>query len=139
MEWKFRIYIYLTMPETHRPRLTDNLADPAINPYEVGKKFTYHRCWTGHHFNIHRNLIKAMCLDAGEELKAAWEAIQQHGGAEKNQAAMQAFSALPEDFDWRSAIDSYSKTTPLDYMQRWVVHFRQTFKKAKALAEGEAS
>jgi iron(III) transport system substrate-binding protein len=121
--------------EKHRPYLTDDLANPAINPYEVGKKFTYRKRWTAQHFNIHRNLIKAMCLDAGEELKSAWVAIQQHGGTDKNAAAMQAFSALPEDFNWRSAIDAYGKEKPLDYMQRWVVHFRQTFHKAKALAE----
>ena len=123
--------------ETHRPHLTDNLADPTINPYEVGKKFTYWRRWTGYHFNIHRNLIKAMCLDAGEELKSAWAAIQQHGGTDKNPAAMQAFSALPEDFNWRSAIDSYSKANPLDTQQRWVLHFRQAFHKAQVLATGE--
>ena len=123
--------------ETHRPHLTDNLADPTINPYEVGKKFTYHRRWTGHHFNIHRNLIKAMCLDAGEELKSAWKAIQQHGGTERNPKAMQAFITLPADFNWRSAIDGYSKANQLDTMQRWLVHFRQTFQKAKALAEGD--
>lgn len=125
--------------ETHRLHLTDNLSDPTINPYEVGKKFTYHPRWTSHHFNIHRNLIKAMCLDAGEELKSAWEAIQQHGGAEHNSKAIQAFSALPNDFNWRSAIDVYSKANQLDIMQRWVTHFRQTFRKAKALAEGETS
>jgi iron(III) transport system substrate-binding protein len=123
--------------ETHRPHLTDNLADPIINPYEVGKKFTYRRRWTAYHFNIHRNLIKVMCLDAGEELKAAWKAIQQHGGTDKNAAAMQAFSALPDDFNWRSAIDGYSKANPLDTQQRWVVHFRSTFQKAQALAAGE--
>ncbi len=123
--------------EMHRPHLTDNLADPAINPYEVGKKFIYHRRWTGHHFNIHRYLIKAMCLDAGEELKSAWKAIQQHGGTVLNPKAMQAFSTLPADLNWRSAIDGYSKANQLDTMQRWVVHFRQTYQKAKALAEGD--
>jgi iron(III) transport system substrate-binding protein len=125
--------------EAHRPHLTDKLADPAINPYEVGKKFTYRPRWTSQHFNIHRSLIKAMCLDAGEELKAAWQAIQQHGGAEKNPEAMQAFSALPDDFNWRSAIDDYSRANALDTMQRWVKHFRQTFQKAKTLAEGGES
>ena len=125
--------------ETHRPHLTDNLADPAINPYELGKKFTYRRRWTGYHFNIHRNLIKAMCLDAGEELKSAWQAIQQHGGTELNPSAMKAFSTLPDDFNWRSAIDGYSKANQLESMRRWVLHFRQTFQKAKMLAEGDAS
>jgi iron(III) transport system substrate-binding protein len=121
--------------ETHRPHLTDDLADPAINPYQVGLKFTYRKRWTGQHFNIHRNLIKAMCLDAGEELKGAWQAIQQHGGTDKNPAAMQAFSAMPEAFTWRSAIDTYNKANQLETMRRWVMHFRQTFQKAKILAE----
>jgi iron(III) transport system substrate-binding protein len=125
--------------DQHRPHLTDNLADPAINPYEVGKKFTYHKRWTGHHFNIHRNLIKAMCLDAGEELKAAWAAIQQHGGTDNNPAAMQVFSTMPDGFTWRSAIEGYNKAYPLDTMERWVKHFRYTFAKAKALAEGGKS
>ncbi len=120
----------------HRQHLTDNLADPAINPYEVGLKFTYRKRWTGQHFNIHRNLIKAMCLDAGEELKAAWQAIQQNGGTDKNPAAMQAFSAMPEKLNWRSAINNYSKVNQLETMRRWVVHFRQTFQKAKNLAKG---
>ncbi len=123
----------------HRPHLTDNLADPAINPYEIGKNFTYHKRWTGYHFNIHRNLIKAMCLDAGEELKAAWESIQQRGGVENNRLAMQIFSAMPDDFTWRSAIDDYRKAEPLDYMERWIKHFRLNFAKAKALAEGKRS
>jgi len=52
---------------------------------------------------------------------------------------MQAFSALPDDFNWRSAIDGYSKANQLDTMRRWVLHFRQTFQKAKLLAEGDAS
>lgn len=121
--------------QAHRPHLTDNLADPLVNPYEIGKKFTYRKRWTGHHFSIHRNLIKAMCLDAGEELKAAWEAIQLHGGIEKNQAAMQIFSTMPDGFSWRSAIEGYQKAFPLDYMQSWVKHFRYTFAKAKELAE----
>ncbi len=125
--------------ENHRPHLTDNLADPTVNPYEIGKKFTYRKRWTGHHFNIHRNLIKAMCLDAGEELKAAWKAIQLNGGAKKNQAAMQIFSTMPDGFTWRSAIEGYNKAYPLNYMQSWVKHFRYTFTKAKALAERHAS
>jgi spermidine/putrescine-binding protein len=125
--------------ESHYPHLTDNLADPTINPYEIGKKFTYRKRWTGYHFNIHRNLIKVMCMDSGEELKAAWAAIQQHGGTDLNPAAMQAFNAMPDGFNWRSAIDDYGKANQLETMRRWVVHFRETFQKAKRLAEGDAS
>jgi hypothetical protein len=80
-----------------------------------------------------------MCLDAGEELKSAWQAIQQHGGTELNPSAMKAFSTLPDDFNWRSAIDGYSKANQLETMRRWVLHFRQIFQKAKLLAEGDTS
>jgi ABC-type Fe3+ transport system substrate-binding protein len=125
--------------EKHHPHLTDNLADPAINPYVVGRKFTYVKRWTGHHFNIHRNLIKAMCLDAGEELKAAWKAIQEYGGEALNPEAMRFFSVMPDGLTWRSAIEGYGKAFQPDYMERWVKHFRFTFAKAKALAEGGTS
>lgn len=121
--------------ESHRPQLTDNLADPAINPYEVGKQFTYRKRWTGHHFNIHRNLIKAMCLDAGEELKATWAAIQQNGGTDRNHEAMQLFGKMPDGLTWRSAIEGYNKAKQPDYMEHWVKHFRYTFGRAKSLAE----
>ena len=47
---------------------TDNLADPAINPYTLAQSFTYRRRWTGRHFSMHRDLIRCMCLDAGDEL-----------------------------------------------------------------------
>lgn len=125
--------------EAHRPYFTDNLADPAINPYEIAKKFTYRQRWTGHHFNVLRHLIKVMCLDAGEELKSAWKAIQLHGGAKLNPSAMSAFNAMPDGFNWRSAIESYGQANKLDTQRRWLMHFRQTFNKAKALAEGGTS
>ncbi|MEE9356649.1 MAG: ABC transporter substrate-binding protein [Methylococcaceae bacterium] len=123
----------------HHPHLTDNLADPNVNPYQVGKKFTYYRRWTGHHFNIHRNLIKAMCLDAGEELKAAWEAINSHGDLQNNHKAIQVFSTMPDGLNWRSAIDKYSSANELEFMRLWVIHFRNSYLKSKELAEGGAS
>jgi hypothetical protein len=57
----------------HDEYATDNLADPDIDPYEVGKKFTYYPRWTNDHFAFFRTVVRAMCMDAGDELKAAWE------------------------------------------------------------------
>ena len=119
----------------HRPHLTDDLGDPAVNPYEIAKTFTYRRRWTAKHFNIHRQLIKAMCLDAGDELKSAWESIQQHGGTANNPTALAALETFPADLNWRSAIDGYARQNPLDYTTRWLSHFRQAYKQAKTLAE----
>ena len=57
----------------HDKHATDDLADPQINPYEVGKNFTYYPRWTGDHFAVLRDLVRAMCMDAGDELKRAWK------------------------------------------------------------------
>lgn len=57
----------------HDEYATDNLADPDIDPYEVGKKFTYYPRWTNDHFAFFRTIVRAMCMDAGDELKASWK------------------------------------------------------------------
>jgi hypothetical protein len=120
----------------HRANLSDDLGDPVVNPYELAKKFTYHRRWTGNHFNIHRNLIKAMCLDSGEELKVAWRAINANGGPDAQSEAMKVMQTLPEGFNWRSAIEDYGSANELEFMRRWVIHFRATYGQTKSLAEG---
>ena len=50
----------------------DDLADPQVDPYEVGRQFTYYQRWTNDHFTFLRDLVRAMCMDAGDELKHAW-------------------------------------------------------------------
>lgn len=57
----------------HDQYAADDLADPNIDPYQVGKQFTYYPRWTGDHFAFFRTIVRAMCMDAGDELKAAWK------------------------------------------------------------------
>lgn len=122
--------------DKHKDQCTDDLGDPAVNPYELARKFTYYRRWTGNHFSIHRNLIKAMCLDSGEELKEAWMAINANGGPDKQSVAMKTLQTLPEDFTWKTAIDDYRGKNELKFMRDWVIHFREVYGRAKAIAEG---
>lgn len=65
----------------HDQYATDDLADPAIDPYEVAKKFTYYPRWTFDHFAFFRTIVRAMCMDAGDELKAAWKRANASGDA----------------------------------------------------------
>ncbi|HEX8324897.1 MAG TPA: hypothetical protein VF595_13410 [Tepidisphaeraceae bacterium] len=58
--------------KAHLAYATDDLASPDIDPYEVGKKFTYYPRWTFDHFAFFRTNVRAMCMDAGDELKQAW-------------------------------------------------------------------
>ncbi|MGC4033147.1 MAG: extracellular solute-binding protein [Tepidisphaeraceae bacterium] len=61
------------LAKEHDSHATDDLADPHIDPYVVGKQFTYYPRWTADHFAFFRYIVRAMCMDAGDELKAAWK------------------------------------------------------------------
>jgi iron(III) transport system substrate-binding protein len=119
---------------------TDNLADPAINPYTLAQSFTYRPRWTGRHFSMHRDLIRCMCLDAGDELRAAWRAILDHGGPSRQPEAMALLGQLPghpEPVTWQSAAD-YGRRhkNRLDYMREWTTFYRTNYRKAAEQAAG---
>jgi iron(III) transport system substrate-binding protein len=123
--------------EAHKAFTSDDLADPTVNPYHLASEFTYVRGWTGRHFGIHRDLIRAMCLDAGDELSEAWAAIREAGGPAAVPAAMTALMALPEGVTWSGVLDSerFGRNRRMEYMREWVLFFRQQYREAQRLAE----
>ena len=121
----------------HQPYLADNLADPRINPYALGAQFTYQPRWTGGHFGLQRDLVRAMCMDSGDELRAAWQAILAHGGPEKNPRAMAILLQMPDHpapLDWRSAIGAYKQIDRLTCLREWTAFFRTSYRKAQEAA-----
>ncbi len=127
--------------ERHAAHTVDPLADPAVNPYALASAFTYRPRWTAAHFSVHRQLIKAMCMDAGDELRAAWQAIVEHGGPAANPAAIAALERLPErpePLTWESAKTISKRHDPLDYTLEWTLFFRGSYRAAKRLAETDA-
>ncbi|MFO1492858.1 MAG: extracellular solute-binding protein [Kiritimatiellia bacterium] len=121
-----------------RPHLTDELWRDDVNAYRVAGAFTYHPRWTGNHFSIQRDYIRAMCMDAGDELKAAWLAILAAGGPEKNPEAMALLSTFPPGFDWRSATGpDYAEARKQDYMRSWTLHFRDVYRRAAQAARSK--
>jgi hypothetical protein len=123
--------------ESHRPFLSDALGDPAVNPYELARQFTYEPRWTGRHFSTLRNLVRAMCLDSGEELRAAWKAILDAGGPEAQPRAMEILGRLPdapERLTWRTALDVSRRHDTLDLMKEWTVFFRRSYREAREAA-----
>lgn len=124
--------------EKHAPHTSDPLGAPSVNPYFLADQFQYIPRWTGRHFGINRYLIRAMCLDAGDELHAAWKAIQAAGGPEAVPEAMAALMMLPPDLTWESALsEAYASKNQMIFMREWVIFFRQQYKRAKLLAEGQ--
>lgn len=121
----------------HRPHLVDALGDPEVNPYVLAEQFVYQPRWTGQHFNIQRDLIRAMCMDAGDELRGAWAAITAAGGAEQQPEAMALLVRLPtvpDPVTWSSALYITREHDRLDYMREWTLFFRKSYAEAEAAA-----
>ena len=124
----------------HAAHTSDDLLHDDVNPYQLSKRFTYYSRWTAGHFNIHRDLIRAMCLDAGEELRAAWRAIVENGGPEVQVEAMSVLTQLPDNpvpLSWESAPAIPKDHSRLDYMREWTIFFRDNYRQAGRLAAGE--
>jgi iron(III) transport system substrate-binding protein len=128
---------------THRRHLehaADDLSDPAIDPYALAQTFTYRGRWTASHFSVHRDLIRAMCLDSATELKAAWQAIIANGGPDRHPEAMAVLGRLPtrpEPVTWQAAPQIAKDHDRLDYMREWTAEFRRNYREARRLAEAK--
>ncbi len=124
----------------HADYTSDDLLSANVNPYELAGRFTYYSRWTASHFGIHRDLIRAMCLDAGKELRAAWRAIVENGGPDAQAEAMEILTRLPDDpvpLSWQSAPGIPKELSRLDYMRQWTVFFRNNYRQARRIAMGE--
>lgn len=121
---------------------SDNVTDPSVNPYVIAADFVYEPRWTSRHFGILRDLVRAMCLDSGDELRASWRAIQRAGGPEANPEAIAAFEALPDSplpLDWRSAITDYRDVSRMDRLREWTAFFRRQYGEARRLTGANLS
>lgn len=123
--------------KAHVPNYSDDLASPSVNPYALANTFTYRPRWTGRHFGIQRDIIRAMCLDSSDELRAAWKAINANGGPEANKDAMARLMKMPETpfpLTWQSAVNDIKNVSRLEYMRLWTSEFRRNYREAAALA-----
>lgn len=120
----------------------DDLADPTVNPYSLAPNFTYRSRWTAQHFNIQRDLIRAMCLDSVNELHDAWRAIIRNSGLANQAEAMELLGRLPdkpEPLTWRSALTFSKKYDRMDYLKEWTAFYRGNYRKVKELAEQQVA
>jgi ABC-type Fe3+ transport system substrate-binding protein len=126
-----------SVAEARRPHLSDPLWQPETDAYHLGEVFLYEPRWTSVHFGIQRDLIRAMCMDSGDELRRAWRVILDHGGPEKNPEAMRLLEALPEKpqpLTWESAVSTYAKVPRSEYLREWTAFFRRQYRLAEASA-----
>ena len=121
----------------HAKHTSDDLLDSAVDAYHLAKSFEYYPRWTGAHFGFFRQFVRAACMDSGVELRAAWKAIIDAGGADANPEAvalLERLPALPEAVTWRSAASYGSRHETVDYMREWVKFFRESYREAERAA-----
>jgi ABC-type Fe3+ transport system substrate-binding protein len=129
----------------HLKHAADDLASPSVDPYTLAETFVYYPRWTESHFAFHRELIRIMCVDAGDELKEAWQVVIRGGGPARQATAMELIQQLPrvklynkttgkEDdvsIDWRNAPDVVKKYDRLEYTRKWTISFRDNYRAAR--------
>jgi ABC-type Fe3+ transport system substrate-binding protein len=88
--------------ELHRPPVRRDLGLPGpgepggwADVYAAGQHLVYRPELTAKSFNSLRRIVRAMCIDTHEELRAAWGAIIEAGMPPEAVAAMTDMSALP--------------------------------------------
>lgn len=124
----------------HLKYSSDDLADPTVNPYHLAEQFVYQRRWTGSHFGVHRDLVRAMCIDSGLELREAWDPTRSHN----REAMKDAMRRLPTvtlrnpatgaeervEITWRNAPDIPRRYDRMEYMRKWTEAFRAQYRDA---------
>jgi iron(III) transport system substrate-binding protein len=63
------------LPALYAPTFDVFRSDPGENPYDEARAFTYHAAWTGPLFRPIVFIIRATCIDAHDELTAAYRAL----------------------------------------------------------------
>lgn len=126
---------------------SDDLLDPAVDAYELAGAFAYEPRWTASHFSFLRSFVRAMCMDAGDELRAAWRAILAAGGPEARPEAVRLLERLPDEpyeVNWANVTaarkdPSLAKgLSPTDLQTEWTKFFRRSYREARAAAEAPA-
>ena len=126
--------------ERHRAHTTDDLGTPTLDAYRLAREYVYRPRWTAGYFGILRDLVRAMCLDSGQELRAAWRAIVAAGGPERCPRALAALERLPqapEPLTWVSGLAMGKKYDRLDLLREWTLQYRAQYAAAARLAREE--
>ncbi len=126
---------------------SDDLLDPAVDAYELAKAFTYEPRWTASHFAFLRSFVRAMCMDSGEDLRAAWRDILAAGGPDACPEAVRLLERLPQSpypVDWTHVTAAARQRTPpggrtaADVQTEWTKFFRASYREAAQAARAAA-
>ncbi len=110
---------------------------PEIDPYADEGNFTYDPALTGKVFNTLRQLVKVMCIDSHEEMKAAWKAMIAADMPEESVAVFQDVSKVSYAIAGQGdpGLDSRESMVQAERMKELGEWFRANYREAKRIAE----
>jgi len=115
------------------------MIDAEVMPYETSEEFVYEYALTGSHFNPLRLIIRVMCIDSHQEMKAAWSALIEAGFPQE--ATEKFFDVSP--IGYRDTLEKIKVTTKskdniaiMRMKNELGRHFRENYRAAEKLAKG---
>lgn len=115
-------------------------SDPDVDAYADAASFDYRAEWTAPLFNPMRLIIRVMCLDTANELRAAWRAMIAAGMPADAMAAFGDVSFIDyatASGPIREAMRSPKRIEEVRLAKQLGDHFRANYRKAKSLAEAK--
>lgn len=109
------------------------MSDPQEQPFEKAKAFIYRPEWTGPTFNVIRFLIRVMCVDAHDELQAAWREIAETGSSPRALEALHEVDHVNYDTavnDLARILSSRDKVLEVREARRLSDNFRRQYRRA---------
>lgn len=118
------------------PYLT-NFADPKVLPFEKADLFRYEVAWTGRAFGAIRYIIKSVCLDPHDELRAAWQALIDHDFPPDAVAAFDDVSRITYEIALGEIADVLKRPSREQslYGRGLSEHFREQYRRVEVLAK----
>ncbi len=122
------------------PALLENSTMPDARPYDDPGNFTYRRELTGSAFNTLRQLVKIMCIDSHQEMKAAWSAIRAAGMPEDALAVFHDVSVMPYALGGKGdpVLDGGDSLAAARRAAELGATFRANYRRAEAIARSHS-
>ncbi|MCH2064551.1 MAG: extracellular solute-binding protein [Roseibacillus sp.] len=124
-------------PDLYEGETLAAMIDGEALPFEQARKFSYDRKLTGHLFSPLRTIIRVMCIDPHDEMKAAWDALIEAGFPPQATARFHDVSAVAYDRAGgpiKSTLKK-SKVEAVKLMNELGSFFRENYREARRLAE----
>lgn len=125
--------------DLYTPDRLARFSDPEALPYSTTGGFEYRGELTGRGFSAMRLVIRAMCIDAHVELKAAWKAIIEADFPPEAMAVMQNVERVSYEEVIRTLPSMLKEKSALEvaaYANELGKHFRSNYEEARRIAEG---